>query len=314
MILPKLKIGKHIAQLPIIQGGMAVRISTAKLAAAVANEGGIGIIAATGMSFDELRSEIREARSLTKGIIGINAMVAVSIFQDYLRIAMEEGIDMVLAGAGFSRDMFAMGREYGVAIVPIVSSAKLAIISEKLGADAVVVEGKEAGGHLGTAESVWKLVPEVRAAVSIPVIGAGGIVDGQDIVKMLQTGADGVQMGIRFAMSEECAADQRWKQVCLEAENEDIVLIDSPAGFPGRAVKTSFIERAMEGGAPPPETCINCLRHCTKSFCIFKALRNSQEGNIEEGVVFSGEYVGKIKDILPVKDIMARLVKEAEQA
>ena len=150
MKLPELKIGNKIAKVPIIQGGMAVRLSTARLAAAVANEGGIGLIAASGMPTDELRYEIRLARSLTSGIIGINIMVAARGFSEIVKTAIEEGIDLVVAGAGFSRDMFGLGQESGTPIVPIVSSVKLAKISQRLGAAAIVVEGKEAGGHLGT--------------------------------------------------------------------------------------------------------------------------------------------------------------------
>jgi len=198
--LPELRIGNLVAKVPIIQGGMAIRLSTARLAAAVANEGGIGLIAASGLPFDELRYEIQLARKLSPtGIIGINAMVAATQFAGLVKTAIEEGIDLVVAGAGFSRDMFAMGKESGTPIVPIVSSAKLARISEGLGAAAVIVEGCEAGGHLGTDRSAREIVPEVVAAVkNIPVIGAGGVLDGRDIVEMLKLGASGVQMGSRF--------------------------------------------------------------------------------------------------------------------
>ena len=166
MKLPELRIGNLVAKVPIIQGGMAIRLSTARLAAAVANEGGIGLIAASGMPFDELRYEIKLARKLSPtGIIGINAMVAASEFAGLVRTAIEEGIDLVVAGAGFSRDMFGMGKESGTPIVPIVSSGKLARISEGLGAAAVIVEGSEAGGHLGTNRSSREIVPEVLKAV-----------------------------------------------------------------------------------------------------------------------------------------------------
>ena len=188
MKLPELRIGNLVAKVPIIQGGMAIRLSTARLAAAVANEGGIGLIAASGLPFDELRYEIQLARKLSPtGIIGINAMVAATQFAGLVKTAIEEGIDLVVAGAGFSRDMFAMGKESGTPIVPIVSSAKLARISEGLGAAAVIVEGCEAGGHLGTDRSAREIVPEVVAAVkNIPVIAAGGVLDGRDIVEMLK--------------------------------------------------------------------------------------------------------------------------------
>ena len=202
MKLPELRIGKLVAKVPIVQGGMAIRLSTARLAAAVANEGGIGLIAASGMPFDELRYEIRLARKLAPtGIIGINVMVAAREFKGIVTTAIEEGIDLVVAGAGFSRDMFAWGKDSGTPIVPIVSSAKLAKISQTLGAAAVVVEGAEAGGHLGTNRSSRLIVPEVRKAVDIPVIGAGGVLHGEDIAEMLRLGADGVQMGSRFAAS-----------------------------------------------------------------------------------------------------------------
>jgi nitronate monooxygenase len=193
--LPELKIGNKIARLPIQQGGMAIRLSTARLAAAVANEGGIGLIAASGMSHDELRYEIRLARSLTSGIIGINIMVAARDFAGIVKTAIDEGIDLVVAGAGFSRDMFGLGKESGTPIVPIVSSVKLAKISERLGAAAIVLEGKEAGGHLGTNTSVRDLISDVSAAVKIPVIAAGGVLHGQDIVDLIKMGAAGVQMG-----------------------------------------------------------------------------------------------------------------------
>ena len=240
MKLPELRIGNLVAKVPIIQGGMAIRLSTARLAAAVANEGGIGLIAASGLPFDELRYEIQLARKLSPtGIIGINAMVAATQFAGLVKTAIEEGIDLVVAGAGFSRDMFAMGKESGTPIVPIVSSAKLARISEGLGAAAVIVEGCEAGGHLGTDRSAREIVPEVVAAVkNIPVIAAGGVLDGRDIVEMLKIGASGVQMGSRFAASDECNASDELKKMYVRATNpEDIVLIQSPVGLPGQAIK-----------------------------------------------------------------------------
>ena len=227
MILPPLKIANLVASLPIIQGGMAVRISTAPLAAAVANEGGIGIIAGTGMEPEELRNEIRTARRLTDGIIGVNVLFAVSEFADLVKTAISEKIDLVISGAGFSRDMFGWGRESGTPIVPVVSSAKLAVLAEKMGAAAVVVEGKEAGGHLGTDRPMREIVPEVRAAVSIPVIGAGGVIDGRDIVETLALGADGVQMGTRFAASLESNASDYFKQLYIDSQPCDVTLMHS---------------------------------------------------------------------------------------
>ena len=224
MKLPELKIGNKIAKVPIIQGGMAVRLSTARLAAAVANEGGIGLIAASGMPTDELRYEIRLARSLTSGIIGINIMVAARGFSEIVKTAIEEGIDLVVAGAGFSRDMFGLGQESGTPIVPIVSSVKLAKISQRLGAAAIVVEGKEAGGHLGTSTSIRELIPDIAKAVDIPVVAAGGVLSGQDIVDLIKMGASGVQMGSRFAASEESNAAPALKRFYLKSKDRKSVV------------------------------------------------------------------------------------------
>jgi len=311
--LPELKIGHLVAKVPIIQGGMAIRISTARLAAAVAEQGGIGLIAASGMPFDELRHEIRLARSLTKGIVGINAMVAAREFAGLVRTAIEEGIDLVVAGAGFSRDIFGMGKESGTPVVPIVSSAKLARISESLGASAVIVEGKEAGGHLGTDQSVRVLLPEIKKAVKIPVIGAGGVISGRDIVEILSLGADGVQMGTRFAASVESNAAPALKEFYLKAKPEDVVLIKSPVGLPGQAVRNPFAKKIIEGTAPLPDSCDACLKHCERNFCIIKALIRAQQGDVETGLVFTGEYIHKIDEILSVKEIFSRLLKEVEE-
>lgn len=313
MILPELRIGGLLAKVPIIQGGMAVRLSTSRLAAAVANEGGIGIIAASGMPCAELREEIRRARALTSGIIGVNIMFAASAFADLIRTAIEEKIDLIISGAGFSRDMFVWGKEANVPIVPIVSTDKLARISEKLGAAAVVVEGKEAGGHLGTDSSVFELLPLVRKAVKIPIIAAGGIMEGKDICEALRLGADGVQMGIRFAASKESNAADNLKEVYLAAKREDIMLIDSPVGLPGRAIRNEFAERIAAGKVRITQECTRCLKECTRSFCIIRALENAQKGNLAEGLIFSGEYVEKIKEILSVREIIDTLLQEAAE-
>ncbi len=309
MQLPTLKIGKLIAKIPIIQGGMAIRLSTSRLAAAVANEGGIGLIAASGMSVEELRGEIRNARKLTngKGIIGINCMVAAREFLTLVTTAAQEKIDLIVAGAGFSRDVFEIGKKYNVEIVPIVSSAKLAKIAEKLGAAAVVVEGTEAGGHLGTQRSVKEILPEVIEAVNIPVIAAGGAVDGNDVAELLKLHASGVQMGSRFAASEESNGAKELKEFYLKMSQKDIVQIDSPVGYKGRAFLNPFSRLALEGKAPKPDSCIGCLKKCKHNFCIIKALSRAQQGDIETGLVFTGANMWKIKEILPVKEIFRRI-------
>ena len=307
-----LKIGNLVAQVPIIQGGMAIRLSTARLAAAVANEGGIGLIAASGMEEQELRTEIRLARKLTngKGIIGINCMVAARAFKNLIVTAAQEGVDLIVAGAGFSRDIFAVGREYNVAVVPIVSSVKLAKISEKLGASAIVVEGTEAGGHLGTQQSIKEILPDIVKAVNIPVIAAGGATCGQDIVDLLNLGADGVQMGSRFAASEESNGARFLKEMYLRMVKEDVVQIDSPVGYKGRAIRSPFAQLSLEGRAPLPVTCDACLKHCTHQFCIIRALSRAQQGDVETGLIFTGAHMWKIHEILPVKEIFQRIKDE----
>jgi len=313
--IPALKIGKLEARMPIIQGGMAIRLSTSRLAAAVANEGGIGLIAASGMGHDELRTEIRMARELTnhQGIIGINCMVAARDFNGLIETACEEKIDLIVAGAGFSRDMFAIGKKYGVEIVPIVSTVKLAVLAEKLGASAIVVEGTEAGGHLGTQKSIKEILPEVLAAVKLPVIAAGGAICGEDVAELLKLGASGVQMGSRFAASEESNGAPALKEFYLKMKKEDVVQIDSPVGYKGRAILNPFAQSTLEDTCPRPTNCDLCLKKCTHRFCIIRALTRAQQGDVETGLVFTGANMWKIKSILPVKDIMDEIKETLEK-
>ncbi len=316
MKLPSLHIGKLTAKIPIIQGGMAIRISTGKLAGAVAKLGAIGIIGASGMEYEELKKEIRKAREIAgkAGLLGINIMYAARDFLGIVNTAIREKIDLIITGAGFSRDIFKIGKESNTPIVPIVSTARLAKTSEVCGAAAVVVEGKEAGGHLGTDRSIKEILPEVRKAVNIPVIAAGGITTGCEIVEMLKMGANGVQIATRFVLSEECNAAQAYKEVYQRAKKEDVVLITSPVGMPGRAIKTNFVEKILGKEAPKPIGCDYCLKNCSLEYCIIQALINSQRGDVEHGIVFSGENVWKIKNrtIRPASEILEELVSEAE--
>lgn len=310
MQLPELKIGHLRPKYPIVQGGMAVRVSTAPLAAAVANAGGIGVIAATVMSTDQLREEIRQARRLSSGIIGINIMFAVREFATQVYTALEEKIDVVFTGAGFSRDIFGWGREAGVPIVSIVSSGKLAAIAQKCGAAAVVAEGTEAGGHLGTQRSISDILPEIRKVVKIPVIAAGGIVDGFGAARMFKLGANGVQMATRFVLSEECTVADAFKEMYLKASPEDVVQIESPVGMPGRALRNKFVDLLLQDKQPKPENCYKCLKECSKKYCIMDALENSRTGQVDKGVVFCGKNVAQIKEILPVQEIFRRILDE----
>jgi NAD(P)H-dependent flavin oxidoreductase YrpB (nitropropane dioxygenase family) len=284
---------------------MAIRVSTGKLAGAVAREGGIGLIAGSGMELEELRQEISIARSIAAGgIVGINTMVAASGFLSVMKTAAESGIDALIAGAGFSRDIFDIGRDYGIPVIPIVSSDRVAALAEKLGASAVVVEGSEAGGHLGTERPARQIFPEVKAAVKIPVFLAGGIIDQNDLVEALNMNADGVQVGTRFAASFEANVEKPFHDTYLNAKTGDVFRIMSPVGLWGNALPTPFSDKVEQGNAKIP-VCHGCLKKCSRRFCIIQALIEARGGNLDEGLVFAGEHVYRIDEILSVKDIFS---------
>lgn len=307
MKLPELKIADFKTKFPIIQGGMAIRVSMAELAAAVAEEGGVGVIGASVMTPTELKAEIKKARTLTDGIIGVNIMFAASGFSELLQAAVEAGIDCVISGAGFSRDMFGVGKKTNTPIIPIVSSLKLARISEKLGAAAVVVEGGNAGGHLGSDENSLDLIKKVAGKLKIPVIGAGEAVTPPDIEEMFELGVDGVQMGTRFLVSKEAAISEKFKELCVRASNADVMKIMSSAGYKANAIKTRFSELIKAGEAPAPVKCTDCLKQCTKNFCIKDALVAAKAGDLDNGVFFTGAGIGRVKEILSTKEIFQEI-------
>lgn len=307
MKFPKLKIGSLIPKYPIIQGGMAIKISMADLASAVANQGGIGVIAGTAIPVEELREEIKKAKSMTDGILGVNIMFAAREFKKLLIASIESGIDLIISGAGFSRDMFTIGKEYNVPVVPIVSSLRLAKISEKLGAAAIVIEGGNAGGHLGTDQDAIPLIKKIKDKVSIPAIGAGDIVTPQDVDNIFKMGLAGVQMGTRFLASKEANIADTFKELCVKTKKEEIVKIMSSVGLPANAIRTKFIDLIINGKAPEPENCDSCLKKCTKNFCIRDALLKGRKGDLEEGVFFTGEGLWKIDKILSVKEIFEEI-------
>jgi NAD(P)H-dependent flavin oxidoreductase YrpB (nitropropane dioxygenase family) len=325
MLFPKLKINKNTeADKPIIQGGMAIRVSRAPLAAAVANCGGIGVIAISGLPEPELREQIRYARSLITnkgGLLGVNIMYAAAEFNNLVRIAIEEKVDLIIFGAGFSRDIFGIGREANIPIVPIVSSAKLAVMAKRLGASTIIVESGEAGGHVGTCDPIRKLIPEIRQAIDaapachgtdkVSLIAAGGVTSGADIMEMLSLGADGVQMATRFVLSNECDVHDNFKKLFLQTEEKDVCMIKSPVGMPARAILTSLTKRLAEGTLQKPTKCDNCLKLCSHSFCIIRALEAARTGDLENGLFFTGGNVTKYRDIISVKEIFQRLENEA---
>ncbi|MFW5486980.1 MAG: NAD(P)H-dependent flavin oxidoreductase [Desulfovibrio sp.] len=300
-MLPKFSIGDLKASLPIIQGGMGIGISLSGLASAVANAGGIGVIATAGIGHEEpdfdkkpeeanhraLIKHIRRARELSDGILGVNIMVALANFADMVSTSVKEGADIIFSGAGLPLDLpkYLDGAK-SPKLAPIVSSARAAqIICKKWLSrynrvpDAIVVEGPKAGGHLGFKPdqikdehfSLEKILPEVIQAVRqywksdnepIPVIAAGGVYDGCDIKKFLGLGASAVQMGTRFVGTHECDAAPGFKQAYLDAKEEDMALLHSPVGLPGQAIRTPFLD-SMEAGNEKPTSChYRCIRGC----------------------------------------------------
>jgi nitronate monooxygenase len=347
-----LKIGNLTATLPIIQGGMGVGVSLSGLASAVANEGGIGVISVAGIGMSEpdfatnyleaniraLRKEIRKARELTKGILGVNIMVALTNFSDMAKTAIEEGIDIIFSGAGLPLNLPAFLKDSkDTKLVPIVSSARAAsIIAKKwldkfnYTPDAFVVEGPLAGGHLGykseqiTDENykLEKIVSEVlieannieeKTGKAIPVIAAGGIYTGEDIYNFLQLGASGVQMATRFVTTEECDASLEFKNTYIECKKEDIGIIKSPVGMPGRAIINQFIDDVNAGGRKPykcPYHCIVTCNHETTPYCISLALINAKKGKMKYGFAFAGENAYRADKIVSVKELVNTLVEE----
>jgi nitronate monooxygenase len=296
-----LKIGNLSIDIPIIQGGMGVGISLSGLSAAVANEGGIGIISSAGLgllykdfpgnfleaSIHGLMEEIRKAREKTLGVIGVNIMVAMTNYVDMIKTCISEKVDIIIAGAGLPLDLPSFLKKDSITkLIPIVSSARATkIICEKWKAnynylpDAVIVEGPKAGGHLGFKEeqigdnnySLEKLVPEILDELklfeekynqAIPLIAAGGIYTGEDINNIMKLGASGVQMGTRFVTTDECDASQGFKQAYIDACEKDIEIIKSPVGMPGRAILSDFIRKVKDGRKQPKKCPFKCIKTC----------------------------------------------------
>jgi nitronate monooxygenase len=351
--MPQLKIGDSVARVPIVQGGMGVGISLAGLASAVANEGGIGVIAANAIGMLEpdyytngkeankraLRKQIKKARKLSDGIIGVNIMVAVKDFHDLLRVSIEEKADMVFLGAGLPLKGIPIHelKEARVKVIPIVSSARAARLIFKYWQknyatipDAVVVEGPKAGGHLGFKNTeindpkyaLDNILPEVVAEVeafekqfnkTIPTIAAGGIFDGDDIYKFFKLGASGVQMATRFVATHECDADKKFKEAYIGCKKEDIVIIKSPVGLPGRAIQNSFLKEVDSGERKVFRCPWRCLESCKakhSQYCISEALDNARLGKLGNGFVFAGANAYRVENIIPVKRLFKQLDKE----
>ena len=352
MDFPEMKIGDLVCRIPIVQGGMGVGISMAGLASAVANEGGVGVIAAAMIGVDEpdvtadpvganvraLKREIRKARSLTGGIIGVNIMVALTHYSDLVRAAVEEKVDLIFSGAGMPMDLPSYrGPEDKTRLVPIVSSGRAAkLICQKWLAkysclpDAFVLEGSRAGGHLGfkpeqiddPAFSLDRLLREVLDAISpfaekqgreIPVIVAGGVYTGEDIYRYLLMGASGVQMGTRFVATHECDADTAFKETYIDAKPEDLIIITSPVGMPGRALRNAFLEDVSAGNKKPFTCPYHCVKTCDRAkspYCIALALAAAKKGKFRNGFAFAGANAYRVDRILSVPELIDSLRQE----
>ena len=350
-----LKIGNLIAPIPIIQGGMGIGVSSSNLAAAVANAGGIGIISAAQLGYNEddfeknpleanlraLKKHITLAKAkAVNGIIGINAMVASNNYEEHIKVAIDAGVDLIISGAGLPSMLPKIVKGSSVKIAPIVSSLKAAKVILKLwdkhdnvAPDLVVIEGPKAGGHLGFKveeledenldfdKIVIDIIDETKKYAEkynkeIPVVVAGGVFDGYDIAKYLKLGASGVQMATRFVATEECDASDAFKNAYVNCTKDDIQIVKSPVGMPGRAIKNAFVKTtAIE--REKITHCYNCLTPCNPAntpYCISKALINAVKGNLDDALIFCGENASRITKITTVKELMDELVSEINKA
>lgn len=354
MKLPSLVIGDLTIEKPIIQGGMGIGVSRSKLASAVANEGGMGVISGVVLGFLEpdfktnpleaniraLKKEICAARELSpNGVIGVNFLAAVNDYEDLVKAAVEEGIDIIISGAGLPAKLPELVHGSKTKIAPMASSGRTAAVICKMWdkrynriPDMIVVEGPDAGGHLGfsmeelssenrpTLESVLiEVLEELRPfeekyARKIPVVAAGGIFTGKDIARYIKLGASAVQIATRFIATDECDAHINFKNAIINAKEGDIEIIKSPVGMPGRALKNQFSEK-IKTTPLRIDHCSGCMRSChakEAKFCIVEALIRSVNGNVEDGLVFTGTNAYRVNEIMSVHDLMNELVSEAE--
>lgn len=345
----KLVIGDLSPRIPVIQGGMGVGVSLSSLAGNVAKEGGIGIISTaqigyTYEGFEEkpietnlfaIGEEVRKAREIADGgIIGVNIMVATRDYERYVKKAVEAGVDLIISGAGLPMTLPALTEGSNVKLIPMVSSLKSTQVilkywdkKYKVVPDAVIIEGPKAGGHLGfTKEEVETLTDEqydevIKTIIAyvnefgsahnkeIPVIVAGGIYDRKDMEHALSLGAKGVQMATRFVTTYECDASMAYKQTYIDAKKEDIVLVKSPVGMPGRAINNAFIKRAKEGNIPHGK-CRLCISTCKPNetpYCITEALVNAVKGETDRALLFCGANAYRATKLEYVRDIMKEL-------
>lgn len=353
MEIPELRIGNLVADLPIVQGGMGVRVSRAPLAAAVANEGGIGTISTLGLADLDLRgeefytkskealtNEIRYARSLSKGHIAVNIMGVIANANDVIRTSVDEGIKIIVYGAGLPMKLPETVPEKDICLLPIVSSPRAATLilrywmnKYKRFPAGFILEGPLAGGHLGFSHEelshiedfkLSKLLHQLLEAIrpfeakigqKIPVITAGGIYTGKDIADNLLAGASGVQMGTRFVCTDECSVSDAFKQAYIDSQESDIGIIHSPVGLPGRAIRNKFIRRVEEDGKQKVKCNYQCLTVCKLEeahYCIANVLLNSYAGDVDNGLIFCGQNAYRVNKVVSVKELIGELKAEMQ--
>ncbi|MBQ7943997.1 MAG: nitronate monooxygenase [Lachnospiraceae bacterium] len=340
MKINELVIGDLRAKIPVVQGGMGVGVSLSSLAGAVAAAGGIGIISTAQIGYREpeftknpietnlkaIKKELDKARELAKGgVIGVNIMVATRRYEDYVKAAVEAGADLIISGAGLPMTLPELVGQAKTKIAPIVSSAKsLSVIAKywmkkyQRKPDMVVIEGPEAGGHLGfskeelssitkeTFDEEIKKIISLTKEMKVPVIVGGGVYTREDMEHYLALGADGVQMATRFVTTQECDASDAYKQAYINARKEDIEIVSSPVGMPGRAIHNAFLDR-VKAGERFMRGCKQCIITCkpaTAPYCITEALINAVKGKLDEGLIFCGSNAYRAERIETVADIM----------
>lgn len=349
-----MKLGNRELALPLIQGGMGVGVSMGGLAGAVAAQGAMGTLSTADAGWNEpdfaahpqqanlraLRREVQRAKRLAAGagLVAVNAMVATRQYADSVRTALEAGADAIVSGAGLPLELPALAEGFEALLAPIVSGPRAAQLicrtwAKRYGRvpDFVVLEGCQAGGHLGFEEAdllsgrctpLSRLIPEVLAALrpfeekfgrAIPLFCAGGVATGAEMARCTRLGAAGAQLATRFIATEECDAGQGYKDVLLAARPEDLRIIHSPVGMPGRAVNSPLVQRLAAGMRQPPAHCSGCIKSCRPAetpFCITHALIEAVKGNWEEGLFFSGSRVDLVDQMRTVPDLIDELMKE----
>ena len=357
-MLKSVKLGDKTLEIPIIQGGMGVGISLSNLAGNVMKQGAMGVISAAHPGYrkadfrkdsikancDAIMEEVQNARVLSqgKGLLGINIMVASRDYAAYVKAAVKAKVDAIISGAGLPLELPTLVGDAKVLLAPIVSSGKAMKLIAKMWdrrhnttPDFVVIEGSEAGGHLGfkkddlvngTCQPLDEILVDVQEELQpyrekynkeIPVFVAGGVFDGNDIAHFLKKGADGVQMGTRFIATEECDADIAFKQAIVDATKEDISLVPSPTGFPGRGLWNEFMVKTKARGNICMKNCLQCVLPCTPSdtpYCISEALIQSAQGKLNNGLVFVGSNAWRISEMTTVEKLIHELVQQASKA